>query len=151
MSEKTLRNRIASYFNLGANAKQESMKAYTEHIVKTVNKSLDHSFANHPLPLCTIDEEGKFIWFNTKFSDIFQNSDLANSGIYRSTGVKAAEFFAAEAPEKFITVASTGKTYKVVASFSQEDNKPRAVLYWIDVTTHELLKNIYKDEKNCFA
>lgn len=151
MSEKTFRNRIASYFNIGANAKQESMKAYTEHIVKTVNKSLEHSFANHPLPLCTIDEEGKFIWFNTKFADIFQNSDLANSGIYRSTGVKAAEFFVAEAPEKFITVASTGKTYKVVASFSQEDNKPRAVLYWIDVTTYELLKNIYKDEKNCFA
>lgn len=151
MSEKTLKNRIASYFNLGANAKQESMKAYTEHIVKTVNKSLEHSFSNHPLPLCTIDEEGKFIWFNTKFSDIFQNSDLANSGIYRSTGVKAAEFFAAEAPEKFITIASTGKTYKVVSSFSQEDNKQRAVLYWIDVTTYELLKNIYKDEKNCFA
>ncbi|MBR0598340.1 DHH family phosphoesterase [Sinanaerobacter chloroacetimidivorans] len=150
MGEKTLKSRIESYFNIGVNKKKESMRAYTEHIVKAVDKTMSYSVANHPLPLCLIDSDGMFLWFNKKFSDIYQDAEAANAGIYKITGLKPSDFFT-EDLEKPIVVSHNGKTYRVVSSFVDEDKANNAVLYWIDITNYELLKSLYKDEKNCFA
>jgi Predicted signaling protein consisting of a modified GGDEF domain and a DHH domain len=151
MSEKSFLDRISTYFNIGAGRKSESMKAYTEHIFQTVDKTMSYSIANHPLPLCMIDSEGNFLWFNKKFSEIYQDADVANAGIYRVTGLKASEFFTEDPVEKPVMVAHGGKTYRVVSSYLDEDKNKSAVLYWIDMTNYEVVKNLYKDEKSCFA
>lgn len=151
MGEKSLKDRISTYFNIGAGKKTESMKAYKEHIFQIVDKTMSYSISNHPLPLCMIDSEGKFLWFNRKFADIYQDSDLVNSGIYKVTGLKASEFFTEDPVEKPVMVTHNGKSYKVVSSYLDEDKNNSAVLYWIDMTNYELLKNLYKDEKSCFA
>jgi c-di-AMP phosphodiesterase-like protein len=114
MGEKTLKSRIESYFNIGVNKKKESMRAYTEHIVKAVDKTMSYSVANHPLPLCLIDSDGMFLWFNKKFSDIYQDAEAANAGIYKITGLKPSDFFT-EDLEKPIVVSHNGKTYRVVS------------------------------------
>lgn len=153
MSEKNLRDRIASYFNMGANNKKDSMRAYTEHIVKSVDKAMSYSASNHPLPVCVIEPDGTFLWYNKKFLDIYQNIESANAGIYKVTGVKATEFFSQENEDKFAIVNHNGKSYKVLSSLLDEnqDINKSAVLYWIDITNYELIKTLYKDEKVCFA
>ena len=151
MSEKSLKDRISTYFNIGTNKKSESMKAYTEHIFQIVDKTMSYSISNHPLPLCMIDSEGKFLWFNKKFADIYQDAEVVNAGIYRVTGLKASEFFTEDPVEKPVMVTHNGKTYRVVSSYLDEDMNNSAVLYWIDMTNYELVKNLYKDEKSCFA
>ena len=151
MGERSLRDRISTYFNIGAGKKTESMKAYTEHIFQIVDKTMSYSVSNHPLPLCMIDSEGKFLWFNKKFSEIYQDADVANAGIYRVIGLKASEFFTEDPVEKPVMVTHNGRTYKVVSSYLDEDKNNSAVLYWIDMTNYEVVKNLYKDEKSCFA
>ncbi len=151
MSEKSLKDRISTYFNIGAGRKSESMKAYKDHLFQTVDKTMSYSVSNHPLPLCMIDSEGKFLWYNRKFADIYQDADLANSGIYKVTGLKTSEFFTEDPVEKPVMVTHNGKTYKVVSSYLDEDKNNSAVLYWVDMTNYELVKNLYKDEKSCFA
>lgn len=151
MGERSLRDRISTYFNIGSGRKSESMKAYTEHIFQIVDKTMSYSVSNHPLPLCMIDSEGKFLWFNKKFSDIYQDAEVTSAGIYRVTGLKASEFFTEDPVEKPVMVTHNGKTYKVVSSYLDEDKNKSAVLYWIDMTNYEVVKNLYKDEKSCFA
>jgi len=151
MGTKTLRERLGNYFNIGANNKSESMKAYTEHIVKAVDKTMSYSIANHPLPLCMIDSEGMFLWYNKKFSDIYQDTNNIGAGVFKITGLRASEFFSDDPMEKSVQVSHNGKTYKVLSSYLDGDKNSSAVLYWVDVTNYELLKTLYKDEKNCIA
>ncbi|QOX64917.1 DHH family phosphoesterase [Anoxybacterium hadale] len=151
MGEKSFKDRISTYLNIGAGKKTESMKAYKEHLFQIVDKTMSYSVSNHPLPLCMIDADGKFLWFNKKFADIYQDAELVNAGIYRVTGLKASEFFTEDPVEKPVMVTHNGKHYKVVSSYLDEDKNNSAVLYWIDMTNYELLKNLYKDEKSCYA
>ena len=104
MGEKSLRDRISTYLNIGTGKKTESMKAYKEHIFQIVDKTMSYSVSNHPLPLCMIDSDGKFLWFNRKFADIYQDSELVNTGIYRVTGLKASEFFTEESYQKYLDI-----------------------------------------------
>ncbi|HYE68314.1 MAG TPA: DHH family phosphoesterase [Anaerovoracaceae bacterium] len=151
MGEKSFKDRISTYFNIGTGKKSESMKAYTEHLFQIVDKTMSYSISNHPLPLCMIDSEGVFLWYNKKFSEIYQDADVANAGIFRVTGLKASEFFTEDPVEKPVMVSHNGKTYKVVSSYLDEDKNNSAVLYWIDMTNYEVVKSLYKDEKSCFA
>jgi len=151
MAERSLRDRISSYFNIGKSKKHESMKAYAEHIFQTVDKTMSYSVANHPLPLCMIDADGNFLWYNKKFSEIYQGANAAKAGIFKLTGLKPSEFFSEDPLEKPVIITHNGKTYKVVSSFLSEDKNNSAVLYWIDITNYEVLKALYKDEKVCFA
>ena len=151
MGDRSLRDRISTYLNIGAGRKNESMKAYTEHIFQTVDKTMSYSISNHPLPLCMIDSEGAFLWFNKKFSEIYQDADIAKAGIYRVTGLKTSEFFTEDPVEKPVMVSHNGRTYKVVSSYLDEDKNNSAVLYWVDTTNYEVVKNLYKDERSCFA
>ena len=151
MSGRSFRDRISTYFNIGGGRKNESMKAYTEHIFQIVDKTMSYSISNHPLPLCMIDSEGEFLWYNKKFSEIYQDSDIASAGIFRVTGLKASEFFTEDPVEKPVMVTHNGRTYRVVSSYLDEDKNNSAVLYWIDMTNYEVVKNLYKDEKSCFA
>lgn len=151
MGERSFKDRISTYFNIVNGKKSESMKAYTEHIFQIVDKTMSYSISNHPLPLCMIDSEGRFLWFNKKFSEIYQDADIANAGISRVTGLKAADFFTEDPVEKPVMVSHSGKTYRVVSSYLDEDKNNSAVLYWIDMTNYEVVKSLYKDEKSCFA
>lgn len=151
MGERSFKDRISTYFNIGAGKKTESMKAYTEHIFQIVDKTMSYSISNHPLPLCMIDSDGRFLWYNKKFADIYQDAEVANAGIYRVTGLRASEFFTEDPVEKPVMVNHNGKTYRVVSSYLDENKNNSAVLYWIDMTNYELVKNLYKDEKSCFA
>lgn len=151
MGEKSFKDRISTYFNIGTGKKNESMKAYTEHLFQIVDKTMSYSISNHPLPLCMIDSEGVFLWYNKKFSEIYQDADVANAGIFRVTGLKASEFFTEDPVEKPVMVSYNGKTYKVVSSYLDEDKNNSAVLYWIDMTNYDVVKSLYKDEKSCFA
>lgn len=151
MGEKSFLDRISTYLNISAGKKGESMKAYTEHIFQIVDKTMSYSISNHPLPLCMIDSDGKFLWYNKKFSDIYKDADVVNAGIYRVTGLKASEFFTDDPVEKPVMVSSNGRAYKVVSSYLDEDKNNSAVLYWIDMTNYELVKNLYKDERSCYA
>ena len=151
MGEKSFKDRISTYFNIGTGKKSESMKAYTEHLFQIVDKTMSYSISNHPLPLCMIDSEGVFLWYNKKFSEIYQDADVANAGIFRVTGLKASEFFTEDPVEKPVLVSHNGKTYKVVSSYLDEDKNNSAVLYWIDMTNYDVVKSLYKDEKSCFA
>lgn len=151
MGEKSFIDRISTYLNKANAKKNESMKSYSEHIFQIVDKTMSYSISNHPLPLCMIDSDGKFLWFNKKFSDIYQDAELINAGITRVTGLKASEFFTDDPVEKPVMVSHNGKTYKVVSSYLDEDKNNSAVLYWVDMTNYEVVKNLYKEEKSCFA
>lgn len=153
MSEKTLIDRIAFYFNKNNNSnnKKESMKAYTEHIVKAVDKTISYSIINHPLPLCIIDSEGQLLWYNKKFSEIYQDKEMLKDGIFKITGIRPFEFFSEDNSEKQIVVSYNGKSFKILSSYFDENKSNNAILYWVEVTNFELLKSLYKDEKNCFA
>ena len=133
MGERSIKDRISTYFNIVNGKKSESMKAYTEHIFQIVDKTMSYSISNHPLPLCMIDSEGRFLWFNKKFSDIYQDADIANAGISRATGLKAADFFTEDPVEKPVIVSHGGKTYRVVSSYLDEDKKLRLVLSTVEL------------------
>jgi len=133
MSEKTLKSRIASYFNINTNKKKESMRAYTEHIVKTVDKTMNYAMVNKSLPICMIDSEGKFLWYNKKFTDIYQNSEMLNEGIYKLTGLKPADFFTEDSSEKSTVINNNGKSFKALSSYSDENKNSNEIHYWIDI------------------
>lgn len=142
---------IVVYFIKSTDDQRKVAEIYVDNITDELDRTINYSIMNHPLPLCMINANGKLSLFNQRFKDIYPNAEMLSMDIAQLTGIKGPDFFTEDVLEKPILVSNNSKTYKVLASYLDENLDNSAVLYWVEVTNFELLKVLYKDEKNCFA
>ncbi|WP_027399459.1 DHH family phosphoesterase [Anaerovorax odorimutans] len=142
---------VIFYFIKSTDDQRKVANIYVKNIANELDNTISYSIINHPLPLCMINNKGKLTLFNKKFKEIYPNAEMLSMDIVQLTGIKGQDFYTEDIAEKPILVTTNGKTYKVLASYLEEDRDSSVVLYWVDVTNFELLKVLYKDEKNCFA
>lgn len=139
------------YFMKSTEEQKKLAEIYVENIVDELDSTVSYSITNHPLPLCMLNANGVITLFNQRFKEIYPNAEMLSTDIAQVTGMKSQDFFTEDAMEKPILVSTNGKTYKVLASYLEGDCDSSSILYWLEVTSFELLKGLYKEEKNCFA
>ena len=137
------------YFLIRRNA--DIWQKYATSITEEMDSTFQRFVVHNPLPLCIVDGEGTLLWFNRQFPNIYEEAEMLNSDITQLTGLKYAELVQCGAGEKHITVNRNSKTYRVMATFSEAEEKGSILLYWVDVTNLETLKTMYNDERLCYA
>jgi len=144
------------YYQRLSASKRELLVEYAKAITDDMEETTRHFISKNPLPLCMIDFEGEILWINKKFSEIYEDVEMFHTNIHQITNVKHTEFLNNEDEDKYMLISHGGKIYRVMASSmrskeeANEENNT-TMLYWLDVTNLETLKNLYKDEKLCTA
>jgi len=142
---------LGGYFYFLIRMKADIWQKYANTITEEMDRTFQRFVVHNPLPLCIVDAEGTILWFNQPFPKIYEDAEMLNSGITELTGLKYSELLQCGAGEKYITVNRNGKVYRVMATFSNEEENGSILLYWVDVTNLENLKTMYNDEKLCYA
>ena len=142
---------LGAYFYFLIRRKADIWQQYAKTVTEEMDSTFQRFVVHNPLPLCIVDGEGTILWFNNQFPTIYEDAEMLNSDITQLTGLKYAELVQCGAGEKHITVNRSGKTYRVMATFSEAEEKGSILLYWVDVTNLENLKTMYNDEKLCYA
>lgn len=145
------------YYQRLSVSKKELLVEYAKAITDDMEETTRHFISKNPLPLCMIDYAGEILWINKKFSEIYEDVEMFHTNIHQITNVKHTEFLNNEDEDKYMLVSHGGKTYRVMASSmrskegEQHEENNTTMLYWLDITNLETLKNLYKDEKLCTA
>lgn len=141
------------YFKQLSVTKVELLGDYAKTITESMEDTTRLFISNNPLPLCLINKDGDILWFNKRFGEIYEDAEMFTSAIEDLTGIQHTQFMnrAEDEPEKHVLITHNAKTYRVMSSSMNDKDHGSAMLYWMDVTNLETLKNLYKDEKNCFA
>lgn len=131
----------------------EILGDYAKTITTDMEETTRLFISNNPLPLCMINRAGDVLWFNQRFSEIYQDAEMFTSTIAELTGIRQTDLVGKEDGEleKCVMINHNGKVYRVLTSSMNEKGEGSIMLYWMDVTNQETLKNLYKEEKSCFA
>jgi c-di-AMP phosphodiesterase-like protein len=137
---------------------REKMKKWTkyiENLSQDLGTAAQSSLINLPMPLSLVNLEGKLIWYNSKFSDLFGERDLLDVEIDKvipqldietllSGGHESSEFKIGERhfqlKKNVVNIDSRNKDERIIL-----------MLYWIDVTSYVKLKNKYNSERPVVA
>jgi c-di-AMP phosphodiesterase-like protein len=126
------------------------MGKYIAGISEEIDETTRYALRNHPLPLCMTDEDGIIILANSRFREIYPSAVVMKTDIAQVTGKHPSEF-SDSGPQPPVLLSVNDRTYKVLPSYLNDDERKSAMLYWMDVTSHENLKALYDDERKCFA
>ncbi|MDI9491452.1 MAG: DHH family phosphoesterase [Bacillota bacterium] len=125
---KTL-DQIDSYEESMAGDRDEIARAFTE---------------NSPLLLSLIDMEGRLLWSNQRFHEVFDSEDSFYEKVDKKT---VTGFF--DKPERQVTIPVGDRTYRVTAGTMHNYDRDKKMLFWTNVTGYEIVKDLYGDQRPC--
>lgn len=102
---------------------------------------------NIPLPICIIDENGKVTEKATRINEVFVYDAIEGADIFALTGIPYEQFKDAAESEKNINFYNNDKTFEIAVAFLEENNK-QLILYFIDITDLESIKENYRKESS---
>lgn len=100
-----------------------------------------------PLPVCSVDSNGKVIGANRFIDQVFLYSGIEDSDFFALTGVRISEI--AQDPEKEVKVERNGKIFRLIINRDGEEENANFIIIFEDVTGYEALKKKYLQEKTC--
>ncbi len=114
-------------------------------------KSMEEILAMYsPFPMCVINASGKVVVAGDKIGEVFLYDSIEDADIFAITGIKHADFLAADAGEKTLTVARNDRVFKVFTQVLENTDSHMAI-YFHDISSHEALKKLYNSERTCMA
>jgi c-di-AMP phosphodiesterase-like protein len=131
------------------------MSTFFEGVENEVEDTIRYSVRNHPLPICVVNSDGRLVLTNDKFKKYFSDAKILKTNISEVIGVSKSELEpddgAGGAGKSGISINSHGKHWLVLTSYLNEDISRSVMLYFIDTTEYEDLKEKYAGEKQCFC
>lgn len=103
------------------------------------------------VPTCIINNQGKVTKANSRIADVFKYDGIAGNDIFALTGVKLPDIIKAAEDDTFIVIKRNDKAFKILAGFIGEGETASILMYFLDITSFENLKELYSDEMICMA
>lgn len=104
-----------------------------------------------PMPMCVINAQGKVTRASSRIDDVFKYDGIVGADIFALTGIKLPEIAKAAEDGTVLYLKRNEKTFKVVPGIIGEGEMEAILIYFVDVTSYETLKDLYNDEKLCAA
>ncbi len=104
-----------------------------------------------PIPMCIINSEGKVTRASDKIADVFKYDGIIGRNIFELTRIKACDIIKAAEEKKSLSLDKNDKSFKIVTEFIGEGDTASVMMYFIDMTHYEILKEMYNDDKTCIA
>ncbi len=103
------------------------------------------------VPTCIINAQGKVTKANEKIAEVFKYDGITGGDIFALTGIKLPEIIKAAENGEYLMVKRNDKAFRIMAGFIGEGETASIMLYFIDITAFERLKELYHDEQICIA
>lgn len=103
------------------------------------------------VPTCIINQLGKVTRANSKIAEVFKYDGITGNDIFALTGIKVQDFIKAAEDGSFIVFKRNDKAFKIQAGFVGEGETATIMLYFLDITSFENLKDMYTDNQPCIA
>ncbi len=116
--------------------------------VGRVEKLLAHY---SPMPMCIINAQGKVTRASGRIDEVFKYDGIVGADIFALTGIKLPEIMTASEEHTVLYLKRNDRNFKVVTGHIGEGDTEAVLLYFVDVTSYETLKDLYNDEKVCVA
>ena len=121
-----------------------------QDIEDEIEDTVRYSMANHPLPLCVVDQDGLIPMTNDKFKEIFPQTKILKTKVEDIFEYKHNEFMADDDNHRHhITVDE--RTYELIPTYLNKDVNNSLVIYMLDITEFEHVRRTYEDERPCTA
>lgn len=102
-----------------------------------------------PFPISLLKSDGEIIWYNSKFKNLFGKEDILNDNISDHIPQINSKQILEEENNSFTEVLCKGEYYKfyynIVETYNQ-DNSHLIILYGVNSTEDEMIKQAYEDE-----
>ena len=103
------------------------------------------------VPTCIINQLGKVTRANSKIAEVFVYDGIVGYDIFALTGIKVQDIIKAAEDGSFIVIKRNEKAFKMQAGFIGEGETAAVMLYFLDITSFENLKDLYTDNQPCIA
>lgn len=135
-----------------ANFRKKEWNRYIETLSLDIDETTKKAIMNLPIPLCILEFDGNISWYNKKFYDMTQSSDLLGENIDNLVKNLNLRKVLNENKEMYTDVSYKDKEYTVVYNVIKNQQNKQVkylmMLYWIDKTEYLALTKKYEEEKN---
>ncbi len=135
-----------------SNIRRKEWTKYIENLSLDIDDTTKKAILNLPIPLCILEFDGSITWYNNKFNDMVETSDLIGINIDSIVSNLNLRKVLNENKEMYTDIKYKEKDYTIVYNVikKEKDNKTKylMMLYWIDKTENLKLQNEYDDNKN---
>ncbi len=142
------------YYNrVTTSRSRENWKKMIENLALDIDAATQNILLDLPFPLLIVKNEGEIVWYNAHFSSICEEENLISmkfSDLLPNLDLKKIR----EGLEKKkpISYAFEGRTFKVFLNAVENiNNEDITMLYWLDITEQEEVKQNYIDQKPLMA
>ncbi|MBR4411282.1 MAG: DHH family phosphoesterase, partial [Firmicutes bacterium] len=105
-----------------------------------------------PLPVCIINRQGKVLEASGKIGEVFIYEGIEDSDIFALTGIKTAELYEAASKGEHPLLRRNDRVFRLLLQkMDTETEETGLAILFDDVTGMEELKDMYRNEKMCFA
>ena len=103
------------------------------------------------IPLCFVNLNGKITRASSKIAEVFKYDGIIGRDIFELTRIRPAELIEAAENHVNLYLDSNEKSFKILTEFIGEGETASIMMSFIDVTSYEVLKDMYNDDKACIA
>lgn len=141
------------YYNWISNHdRSKKWERYIETLSADIDSAARYAILNLPFPLTLLDLDGKITWYNSNFVDLFPDTRLLGKNINELvSALNIDKITSSETP--YVDVKLGEKYFRIshnVVNVNKEEAEERFIimLYWIDITEYNKLKEMYTDERS---
>ncbi len=135
-----------------ANFRKKEWNRYIETLSLDIDETTKKAIMNLPIPLCILEFDGNISWYNKKFYEMTQSSDLLGENIDNIVKNLNLRKVLNENKEMYTEVSYKDREYTVVYNVIKNEQDKQVkylmMLYWIDKTEYLKLTQKYEEEKN---
>lgn len=141
------------YKTVSTTRSKENWKRMIENLTLDIDAATQNILLDLPFPLLIVKNEGEIVWYNAHFSSICKEENLISmklSDLLPNLDLKKIK----EGLEnkKPISYALEGRTFKVFLNAVENiNNEDITMLYWLDITEQEEVKQNYINQKPLMA
>ena len=104
-----------------------------------------------PIPMCAVSMQGKVTRASSSIAEVFKYDGIVDGDIFALTGIKLPEIIEAAENGTDLFVERNERNFRIVSGFLGEGETASILLYFIDITDYQHLKDIHVCEKPCVA
>ena len=135
-----------------SNIRKKELEGYIEGLTFEIDDATKKAIKVLPIPFCTIEFDGRIIWYNDKFYDMIEKEDLLGDNIESIVENLNLRKVLNENKEMYTDIVYKEKNYTIVYNVIKNETEKNTrylmMLYWIDKTDYLKIKNTYEEDKN---
>ncbi|MFZ7133487.1 MAG: DHH family phosphoesterase [Eubacteriales bacterium] len=133
---------------------EEKWKEIVENLTLNIDAATQNILLDLPFPLLIIKNDGEITWYNSYFRKIYSVEknilSLKLDDLFKDMEITRVKEITIK--KESLTYVLDGKTYKIFSSYVESmHNQDILMLYWLDVTEYEQIKQNYLDDKPVIA